>query len=65
MKNEISFDMGFGNLAIGFIVSAVTGYFALKLLITVLRRNRLSVFACYCFVVGIITVASSAFGFLK
>jgi len=40
-------------LAIGFVVSAVTGFLAIRFLLNYLRDNPLYPFAIYCFVVGV------------
>jgi undecaprenyl-diphosphatase len=44
-------------LLVGFLTAAVSGYFAIALLLRALRRVGLIPFAIYCFVVGILTVA--------
>jgi len=41
---------------IGMIVAAVTGFFTLKLLFFIIKRRKLSVFAYYCWIVGISTL---------
>jgi undecaprenyl-diphosphatase len=41
-------------LVAGAIASAITGYAALRLLLRVLRKGRFSLFAYYCFAVGIL-----------
>ena len=49
---------GFGiELLVGFVVAAISGYFAIALLLTALRRVGLIPFAIYCFIVGSLTVA--------
>jgi undecaprenyl-diphosphatase len=42
------------SLFIGFIVSAITGYFALKLLYKIVINNTFWMFSLYCFFIGII-----------
>jgi undecaprenyl-diphosphatase len=44
-------------LLVGFVAAAVSGYFAIALLLRALRRVGLIPFAIYCFVVGSLTVA--------
>jgi undecaprenyl-diphosphatase len=44
-------------LLVGFLAAAVSGYFAIALLLRALRRVGLIPFAIYCFVVGTLTVA--------
>jgi len=44
------------NLLIGVLVAAVSGYFAIAVLIKALTRFGLQPFALYCFVVGLVAV---------
>ena len=46
-----------GELLVGLLVAAVSGYLAIALLLAVLRRIGLAPFAAYCFVVGGLTIA--------
>ena len=41
------------NLVIGFLASFISGYFALKYLIILLKREKFHYFAFYCWAVGI------------
>lgn len=41
---------------IAFIVSAISTYFALKLLFRILNKKKLNYFSYYCFIVGILTI---------
>jgi undecaprenyl-diphosphatase len=43
-------------LLAGTLVAAVSGYLALRLLLSILKRGRLSLFAYYCFVVGVLGI---------
>ena len=43
---------GFASIAIGFVVAAVVGYFALRWLLPVIRRGNLYRFAYYCWAMG-------------
>ncbi len=43
-------------LLVGFVVAAVSGYFAISLLLTVIKKVGLLPFAAYCFLVGTITI---------
>jgi len=45
---------------IGMMVSAVTGFFTLKLLFFIIKRRKLSIFAYYCWIVGISTLLMRA-----
>jgi len=46
-------EIGFGPFVVGLVVAAVTGYFAIKLLLRIIEKGRFSWFAFYCFVIGI------------
>jgi undecaprenyl-diphosphatase len=48
-------------LAVGFAAAAVTGWFAIKWLISYLSKNSLYIFAAYCAVVGFILLIVQAF----
>ena len=49
------------HLIVGFIVSAVVGFFSLKLLISTLRRNKLKGYAYYCIILGICVIIVTLF----
>ncbi|HLR33158.1 MAG TPA: undecaprenyl-diphosphate phosphatase, partial [Fodinibius sp.] len=51
----VPFDTLFG-LFIGFVTSFVSGYFALKYLIILLRSKGIHPFAWYCWIIGIIGI---------
>jgi len=53
--------LGLEHLAIGFIVSAVVGYLSLKLLIAILKKNKLTGFAYYCIGLGTCVIGWSLF----
>jgi len=46
--------VGIASLAVGLIVSAASGYFAIKVLLHFVRQGRLSWFAYYCWAVGLL-----------
>jgi undecaprenyl-diphosphatase len=46
-------EMGYAPFLIGTVAAAVTGFFAIKLLLRIIERGRFSWFAFYCFAVGI------------
>ncbi|MBI5464499.1 MAG: undecaprenyl-diphosphate phosphatase [Ignavibacteriales bacterium] len=50
------FDVGIAPLAVGTIVSAIMGYFSIKVLLAVLQRGKLSWFAIYCLTVGVLGI---------
>jgi undecaprenyl-diphosphatase len=41
---------------VGFVVAAVTGYFAIKILLSIVDRGKFSLFAFYCFALGIVGI---------
>lgn len=47
-------------MAVGFITSAVAGYFAIRFLVHVLKEGRLRGFAYYCFAVGLVSLLAIA-----
>ncbi|HHV62304.1 MAG TPA: undecaprenyl-diphosphate phosphatase [Firmicutes bacterium] len=59
------FSAGLGGLAlpliIGVMASAISGYLAIRLLLAVVRRGRLTVFSYYCWAVGLIVLARHFF----
>jgi undecaprenyl-diphosphatase len=46
-------------LAVGFVVAAIVGWFAVRWLLAYLTRNTLSLFAIYCAIVGVICLIFS------
>ena len=50
-------------LIVGFLVSAVTGFIAIRFLLAYLRNNNLYLFAIYCFVAGLIVIGLYSAGF--
>lgn len=48
-------------LLVGPLVAAVSGYFAIKIVLKLIKGGRLSVFAYYCWTVGLIVVISFLF----
>lgn len=46
-----------GVLSVGFIASFVAGLFACKWMIAIVKKSKLSYFALYCFIVGVIAIA--------
>jgi len=49
-------DIGTAPLIVGTLVSAVTGYISIKAMLKILQRGKLSWFAFYCLVVGILGI---------
>ncbi len=54
--NEDHVMIGFGPMAVGFVVSAVVGLGALSLLVWMLRTGKLQVFAVYCYALAVFTL---------
>ena len=52
LRNLDSAELGL-HLPLGFVVAAVTGYSALRLLLRFVRRGRLHLFSWYCWAAGI------------
>jgi len=48
--------LSISHLAIGFIVSALVGYFSLRLLLKLLKRGDFKYFACYLYILGLTTL---------
>ena len=44
-------------LAVGFVAALISGYFACKWMIALVKKSKLTYFALYCLVVGIIAIA--------
>jgi len=49
-------DIGAAPLIVGTLVSAVTGYISIKAMLKILQRGKLSWFAFYCLVVGVLGI---------
>lgn len=59
--NELDYDVNILPMIIGTIVSAVVGYFSLKLLMNIIKKNKFSWFSVYCLILGLIVLAVSYF----
>jgi undecaprenyl-diphosphatase len=46
-----------GILGAGFLASFIAGLFACKWMITIVKKSKLSYFALYCFIVGVLTIS--------
>ena len=46
-----------GVLSIGFLASFIAGLFACKWMLAIVKKSKLSYFALYCFIVGIVAIA--------
>ncbi|MEP1094171.1 MAG: undecaprenyl-diphosphate phosphatase [Cyclobacteriaceae bacterium] len=47
------------SLVIGFVAAFVSGFFACKWMISIVKKGKLTFFAAYCFIVGLIAVIAS------
>lgn len=57
LSGDITYDSGnFTSLSIGFIAAFVSGLFACTWMIALVKKSKLSYFAIYCLVVGIIAI---------
>ncbi|TGV02877.1 undecaprenyl-diphosphatase UppP [Flavivirga rizhaonensis] len=60
MSGDLTYDSGnFTSLSIGFIAAFVAGLFACTWMIALVKKSKLSYFAIYCIIVGIIAIAFS------
>jgi undecaprenyl-diphosphatase len=57
-----SSDTGMSLMAAGFVVSGITGYIALRLLLRFLKAGKFSSFAWYCWILGISGISISLLG---
>jgi len=46
-----------GVLGVGFVASFIAGLFACKWMITIVKKSKLSYFALYCFIVGVLAIS--------
>lgn len=54
--------VGLGPLILSFVLSFASGVFAIRFLVTLLRRGRFYAFAPYCWIVGVFTLAWAVWG---
>ncbi|WP_303318880.1 undecaprenyl-diphosphatase UppP [Flavivirga abyssicola] len=60
MSGDLTYDSGnFTSLSIGFIAAFVAGLFACTWMIALVKKSKLSYFAIYCIIVGIIAIVFS------
>ena len=57
--NIIYDDTVFTSLLAGFSTSLITGFFACKLMITIVKKSKLKYFSIYCFLIGLLTLIFS------
>ena len=59
-SGDLTYDSGnFTSLSIGFIAAFIAGLFACTWMIALVKKSKLSYFAIYCIIVGIIAIAFS------
>ena len=56
MQGEVVSSLGWLPLTVGFLAAFVTGCFACRFMIEIVRRQRLTYFAIYCLIVGITAI---------
>jgi len=62
MDGKISFENSqIGIMSVGFIAAFISGLFACSWMITLVKKSKLSYFAIYCFIIGIIAIAFAIF----
>lgn len=59
IKDITSIDMSFSALIAGFLAAAISGYFAIKVVMKLIQTKSLKIFAYYCWVIGIIAIIST------
>lgn len=56
LKEPVDNGLTFGTLLVGFVAAFLTGCFACKFMINIVKRQKLIYFAIYCFVVGAFSI---------
>ena len=56
LKGEVTSDLGLLPMVVGFIAAFLTGCFACRFMIDMVRKMRLFYFAIYCFIVGSLAI---------
>ena len=60
LSGDLTYDSGnFTSLSIGFVAAFIAGLFACTWMISLVKKSKLSYFAIYCVIVGIIAIAFS------
>jgi undecaprenyl-diphosphatase len=59
IKDISTIDMSASALIAGFLAAAISGYFAIKVVMTLIQNKSLKIFAYYCWVIGIIAIIST------
>ena len=58
-ENTSAHAIGYAPLIVGFVAAFISGFLACKWMIAIVRNGKLTFFAVYCFVVGIIAIVAS------
>jgi undecaprenyl-diphosphatase len=45
------------NYIVGMLIAAVVGYICIKTMLVVVRKKKFTIFAIYCLIIGIVSVA--------
>jgi len=64
-ENEFKFNENIFRLFIGFLLSAVVGFFVIKILINILKRGKIIFFRYYCLGLGSFILLYQLYGLLK
>ena len=60
LSGDLSYDTGnFTTLSIGFVAAFIAGLFACTWMISLVKKSKLTYFAIYCAIVGVIAIAFS------
>ena len=59
LQGEQTSDLGLAPAVVGFIAAFITGCFACRFMIEIVRRQRLVWFALYCAIVGSVTIIAT------
>ena len=52
-------EIGFTSLVVGFLAAFISGFIACKWMLRIVKKGRLTYFAVYCFIVGIIAIIAA------
>lgn len=62
LSGDISYESGqSGALIVGFLAAFIAGLFACKWMIAIVKRSKLTYFAIYCFIVGMLSILITLF----
>ena len=62
LKDDLSNTFAWTDFLVGFLAAAISGYLALRLLVFLLKKNNFSLFAYWCWPVGLLAIAWHFFG---